>query len=62
MPRELELSVSPSPQPPRRGEGWKLNQLPMASDLISPAYVMKPLEKRQRTEFREFLSADRLEI
>ena len=54
--RELELSVSLSPQPPRRGEGWKLNQLPLANDLINPAYVIKPLGKCQRTEFRELLS------
>ena len=47
MIRDLELSVSPSPQPPRRGEGWKLNQLPVANDLINAAYVMKPVEEYQ---------------
>ena len=46
--RGLELSVYSPPHAPTipdlwgAARGWRLNQLPMAHDLINHAYVMKP--------------------
>ena len=43
-----------NPTPDLPGEGWRLNQLPVTSDLINPPYVMKPPQKPQRTLFRQW--------
>lgn len=49
--RGLELSVL-TPDPDGRGTGGQL-QSPMASDLISCAYAIKPPQNPKRTEFRK---------
>ena len=57
MTRGLELSVSPTDL--QQGErGWRLNQLPVASDVIHFAYVMKLVLKTRSMGFRQLLCGD----
>ena len=49
--RGLELLL-PLPWPPRRTDSWRLNQSPMANDLINHTYIMKPSLNPKRQVWR----------
>lgn len=50
MIRALEHSVPPLDFQEAE-TGWRLNQLPLANDLVNPNYVMRPLKKARRRAF-----------
>ena len=59
--RRLELSGSP-PDLLGMERGWKLNQLPMANELINHASVMKSLEKPKRIGLESVWVGEHMEM
>lgn len=56
QPSDWKVGTFSSPMHPSlESPRWRLNQLPVTSDLISGAYVMEPPIKTHRTGFRERL-------
>ena len=54
QPRIESWNLFPSPDFPGGKRGWRLNQSPMASELINHVYIMKPPWKSQKKGFKGF--------